>query len=120
MKAFPESTAPAEAPCDPIAELRQEFDARLDAVVSWAAAEFAQRDARIDALEAELRKLDAAADLDGEPRPWINIKRAAHWLGVSPEWVRLRCVSGYLDAGKSGGKWRVFASPDGKPLERGS
>jgi hypothetical protein len=116
VSAFPKSTAPAEASPDPIAELRREFDA----AISWAAAEFAQRDTRIDALEAELRKLDAAADLDGEPRPWINIKRAAHRLGVSPEWVRLRCVSGYLDAGKSGGKWRVFASPDGKPLERGS
>jgi hypothetical protein len=111
-----EAAAPAEASPDPIAELRLEFDA----VVSWAAAEFAQRDARIDALEAKLRKLDADADLDGEPQSWLCIKRTAHRLGVSGEWVRLRCASGHLDARKIGGKWRVFVSPDGKPLERWS
>jgi excisionase family DNA binding protein len=97
---------PAEATPDLIEELRREFDA----VVSWAVAEFAQRDAREAAMLARIAALEAAsagtADLDGR----TNIKRAAKKLGCSDEKVRRWCVSGRIDAAKDRGRWRVRIS----------
>ena len=65
-------------------------------------AELAKRDARIAALEAELRKRDDP-DLDGR----LNVKRAAQRLACSGETIRRKAAAGKLDAAKDRGQWRI-------------
>jgi hypothetical protein len=91
----------------------------VEDLVYWVGEREARHDAELAAAVARIAKLEAATvpiDLDGEPRPWLNIKRAADRLGVSVETTRMACVTRRFDAKKVAGQWRVFVAADGAPL----
>jgi hypothetical protein len=123
--ASPQPAAPAEVAGDPIAALRREFDAKLEAVhllaiedvVHWRAeydaqrdAEAAEREAKRDKefaeLRAELAGLRKAAnepDLDG-----LTIDRAILKYRRSRETIRRWCANGKIEAAKDRrGNWRI-------------